>query len=72
MVSLYEYSIHNFNYKMQWIGSELSMFDTMLTTKWNTMQEEGNIFRYKFKIDRSKVLPGKHQYVAQVLYNICV
>lgn len=67
MASIFEYTNEDLNYKTQWIGSELSKFDSLLTTKWKTMQEEGQFFRYKFKIEKSKVLPGKHQYLAQVL-----
>uniref|UniRef100_A0A1B6JDW4 GDP-D-glucose phosphorylase 1 n=2 Tax=Homalodisca liturata TaxID=320908 RepID=A0A1B6JDW4_9HEMI len=69
MTSIYEYSEADFVYITQWNSDEMTHFDELVKNKWHTMHEEGGYFRYRLKMDGSKVLPGKYKYLAQLNLN---
>uniref|UniRef100_A0A1B6LSQ1 GDP-D-glucose phosphorylase 1 n=2 Tax=Graphocephala atropunctata TaxID=36148 RepID=A0A1B6LSQ1_9HEMI len=69
MTSTHEYSETDFVYLTQWNSNEMSKFDEVVTNKWIAMHKEGSYFRYKLKMDESKVIPGKYQYLAQLNLN---
>lgn len=44
-----------------------SNFDRVLKEKWEEAQTKG-VFRYKLNIQGTKVLDGKYQFIAQVIF----
>lgn len=68
-MSLYCYTNTNFVTETKWSKDnglkQLSDFDIKLQNSW-TEKNDAGYFRYKLKIDKAQLLPGKFKFFAQV------
>lgn len=60
------YTNGDFIFETKWNEDKNSNFDSVLREKWINIHENGNLFKYKLKIEHSRVLLGKYKLLAQV------
>lgn len=66
MSTTFNYTRKDLTFDTKWNDDENSNFDSVLKVKWINIHKNENLFKYKLKIDHSKILIGKYKLLAQV------